>query len=93
MKTHKVVLLCVAVCLMVLAACPVYANWMPTAGELGSMFGQAMGEQICRDILGDKAYNESFPHGMPDNVTNPQPTTPQYRPQYVVPSKPWWKFW
>ena len=90
---------------MMLAACPVFANWMPTAGELGEMFGQALGEQIGeaigRQIWGNKVYddfNKQHPYGLPDNVTNPQPITPQYAPSQSVPaskpaSKPWWQFW
>ena len=79
MKTHKIVLLCVTVCLMVLAACPVYANWMPTAGELGNMFGQAMGEQIGeaigRQIWGDKVYDDT----LTDCPTMLRTLSPQHR--------------
>ena len=109
MKLERTFLLCGVVCLMVLAACPVYANWMPSGQELGNMFGQALGEAageaFGRSLWGGKVYddyNKKYPYGLPDEVTNPQmptqqfsPSAPKYTPspKYIPASKPWWKFW
>lgn len=98
-------LFCAVCVMMVLVARPVFANWMPSAGEMGTMFGEALGEQIGeaigRQLWGNKVYddfNKQFPYGTPpDSVMNPQTPTQQFNPstpaRYVPSSKPWWKFW
>lgn len=99
------IFLCAVICIAVIFARPVFANWMPTPGEMATMFGEALGEQIGesigRTLWGDKVYddfNKQFPYGTPpDSVMNPQTPTQRFNPStpapYVPPSKPWWQFW